>query len=97
MAVFCCEKCGAIENTALGFYWSKDMKDMWPEWAEGKALCSECAPTKFKDGEPVGFDGLHEWNGEWHNRFPKRYYKDLTEEERKRLINYDKEKLKKFE
>lgn len=58
------------------------------------ALCCECAPTHYKYG---GLVNTYHPYGKWHNKFPKRYYKDLSEEERKSLINYDKEKFKKFE
>ena len=99
MPLFVCEKCGGIDNTAYGRYWTKDLPDLWKEDNRGMALCCECAPTHFKNGRLV-----HEYTdnesckfGTWHNKFPKRYYKDLTKEERKSLINYNKEKFKKFE
>lgn len=38
MPLFVCEKCGAIENTALGYYWSARLQNM-------PRMCSECAPT----------------------------------------------------
>lgn len=37
MPLFVCEKCGAIENTALGYYWSARLQNM-------PRMCSECAP-----------------------------------------------------
>lgn len=56
MPIFKCEKCGCAENTSLGWYWSKellkddvDLSDVGQEYY-GKALCSECAPTKYKSG-----------------------------------------------
>lgn len=43
MPLFVCDKCGCVDNTALGRYWSKDM-DIWGEDNRGLALCTECAP-----------------------------------------------------
>jgi len=71
MPLFICEKCGAIENSALGIWWTRDyMKDdfIYKDKEDyGKALCSECAPEKFKDGSSTK-------KGKWHNRFPKEYF-----------------------
>lgn len=71
MGLFKCEKCGCCENTALGLYWiaedfaeTADWSDVGDEY-KGKHLCSECAPSKFKDGTPTGY-------GKWHNKFSKR-------------------------
>lgn len=64
MPLFICEKCGCIENTALGRYWSRNM-NIWADDNRGKALCSECAPTHFKGGE------VNERGGKWHGRFEK--------------------------
>jgi len=36
MSLFVCEKCNAIENTALGKFWAEDEK-----------LCSECGFGKW--------------------------------------------------
>lgn len=41
MPLFICENCNAIENTALGDYWSKHIK-----------LCSECARGKWHNRFP---------------------------------------------
>lgn len=65
MPIFVCDNCGCKENTALGHYWSRDMADCWAPEVVGKALCSECGPTKFKDGTPTGM-------GKWHGRFTKK-------------------------
>jgi hypothetical protein len=66
MGIFVCDKCGCMENTALGLYWTKDRYDMfYPEDHKiGEALCSECAPSYFNDG------GKTNW-GKWHGKFPK--------------------------
>ena len=37
MPLFVCEICGAIENTALGYYWSARLQNK-------PRMCSECAP-----------------------------------------------------
>lgn len=63
MPLFRCEKCGRVENTATGWWWSRNMKgtpDMWR-----RALCSEHGP-KFIDGS-----FSEEECGEWHNSFNK--------------------------
>ena len=72
MPLFICEKCGTIENTALGHYWPRLMKSF--KGTEGeKALCSECTPLTFPDGTKYG-------NGQWHSHFAKQtlseYLKD---------------------
>jgi hypothetical protein len=75
VSTYICEKCGCIDNTALGFYWTKNSKSMWPEEVVGKALCCECGPTHYKDG------GLTEF-GTWHNRFRKKHWSECgTKEE----------------
>ena len=41
MALFVCEECRCIENTALSNFWKKNVHpDM-----DGRALCSDCDPT----------------------------------------------------
>ena len=67
MPLFVCDRCGCVDNTALGRYWNKDM-DCWGDDNRGLALCSECAPTTYKDGRAV--NGFHQY-GKWHNEFPK--------------------------
>lgn len=66
MPLFVCDVCHAIENTGAGFYWPRNMKNMWADASlHGKALCSECTPSEFRDGShnPRG--------GKWHGRFEK--------------------------
>ncbi len=67
MSLFVCDKCGCVDNTALGRYWSKDM-DFWADDNKGLALCAECAPSTYKDGSPAGVIRRF---GKWHNQFPK--------------------------
>jgi len=70
MPLFVCDKCGCVDNTAFGRYWSKDLEE-WGDDNRGLALCSECAPTHFKDGKPArNLHGLSQY-GKWHNEFPK--------------------------
>lgn len=68
MSLYQCEKCGCIENTALGHYHCRNMKDMWDEEYLGKALCSACGPPKFKSGEK------NKGVGKWHGEFERKYY-----------------------
>ncbi len=67
VSLYQCEKCGCVENTALGFYHSRTLSDLWPSEYTGKALCSECGPTKYRSGEPAQY-------GKWHGKFPKKVY-----------------------
>lgn len=69
MPLFICEKCGCIENTALGHYWSKDTQ-MFKNTEWGKALCSECSPNKFPDGSNYAK------GGKWHGQFPKESFEE---------------------
>ncbi len=64
MPLFVCENCLCIENTALGHFWSRRWLKFKDSKFDGKALCSECTPTEFKDGSPSG-------TGKWHGKFPK--------------------------
>jgi hypothetical protein len=64
MPLFICENCGAIENTSLGHYWSRNHIKFKDSSMNGKALCSECIPLEFEDGSKAG-------KGKWHNHFPK--------------------------
>lgn len=86
MPLFLCDKCKCIDNTALGWYWSRN-SGCAPKEMEGLALCSECAPVFFKDGTKT------EHNGKWHSKFPKKnleeYKKECEAEGYKLdLINY---------
>lgn len=72
MGLFVCAKCNCVENTALGWWWSKDsLRLVLPadmkEYEKGKGLCSECLPAeaKFEDGTSPG------GTGKWHGKFPK--------------------------
>ncbi len=64
MSLYQCEKCGCIENSALGWYWSR--KYAGPE--NDLKLCSACAPRKFDDGTDTRFDGT------WHEQFEIKFY-----------------------
>ena len=70
MSLYQCEKCGCIENTALGWYHCRNrMETNLPPELVGKKLCSVCGPTKLKSGEPIGR------TGEWHGKFERRFFK----------------------
>jgi len=82
MGLFVCSKCKCVENTALGWWWSKnliklvlppDMKD----YEEHEGLCSECLPAtaKFTDGKLIGAKGV------WHGKFPKVNIDDFMKSE----------------
>lgn len=82
MPLFVCDKCGCIENTALGRYWSKDMQDLWEQDNLGMALCSECAPKTYRSGMPTRF------TGKWHNNFPKKQWDGKIQ-----VVNRKREKM----
>lgn len=42
MGLFICEKCEAVENTALGYYWEALVSD-----TEKRKLCSQCHSGKW--------------------------------------------------
>lgn len=67
MPLFICDECGCVENTVSGNYWNKDNKSSWKKKDLGRALCSEHAPTHFKNGEKVSRN-----NGKWHGEFKQR-------------------------
>lgn len=64
MSLFQCEKCGCIENTALGWYnWNRGAGDDY----DGKKLCSACGPSKLLDGSKTEF-------GKWHEKFKRVFH-----------------------
>jgi len=64
MALFVCDACGCLDNTARGHFWDRNSaKSYAPEYV-GKALCCECGPPTFIDGKPTGY-------GTWTGRKPK--------------------------
>ncbi|HLP05090.1 MAG TPA: hypothetical protein VK152_06650 [Paludibacter sp.] len=79
MPLFKCEKCGCIENTALGHYWSRNWTEFKGTEFE-KALCSECTPIVYPNGE------LNKRaTGKWHGQFPKEL---ATEKDKGYLLNF---------
>ena len=78
MPLFRCEKCGCIENTALGHFWSRSIQDFKGTEFE-KALCSECTPSFYPDGSKT------KNGGKWHGHFPK---EQATEIDKGKLANY---------
>ena len=79
MGLFRCEKCGCIENTALGHYWPRNIERLFKGTEFEKALCSECMPSIYPDGSP------NEEGGIWHGKFPKKL---ATENDRGKLLNF---------
>lgn len=72
MALYVCENCHCIENTALG-QWHMRNDGILPESHEGKALCSECAATEYADGSPA-------FSGKWHGKFQKQHVMEFLKE-----------------
>ena len=68
MGLIICDNCGCIDNTTDAFYWTNTYKDLWDEKYIGKVLCSECAPTHYKNGKKSNFTG--KWHGEFKKRKP---------------------------
>lgn len=66
MPAFVCDICEGVDNTATGHYWDRHHDYFGVPELVGKALCSECTPSTFKNGVP------NEDGGKWHGRFPKR-------------------------
>ena len=72
MSLYQCEKCGCVENTACGHYWSAIFgREMFSDYQNGTnekmLLCSACGPLKFKNGESTDF-------GKWHGIFRQRFF-----------------------
>jgi hypothetical protein len=70
MALFQCENCGCVENTACAAQGFKPMAHLfnWEglESLKGKMICSACGPTKYRDGKQTKF-------GVWHGRFSRTF------------------------
>jgi hypothetical protein len=66
MGAFVCDSCGCIENTALGYFWSRG-HGLYDSDIDRKAMCSECMPQVWGNGKPRA-DGA---GGKWHGKFPK--------------------------
>ena len=82
MGLFVCSKCKCVENTALGWWWSRHILKLtlppeMKEFESGKGLCSECLPAdaKFSDGKLIGAKGV------WHGKFPKVHIDDFMNSE----------------
>lgn len=89
MPLFVCDKCGAIENTALGHYWSRSAFKYKDSSLNGKALCSECAPLYFESGQRISSN-----TGKWHGKFPKEFY-DPEKHKDSELLNKPESKKEK--
>ena len=68
MSIYQCDKCGCAENTACGWYHSRDSKRLNKPEDIGDKLCSACAVTTWPDGSD-----RESFNGKWHNRFERTY------------------------
>ena len=64
MPLYRCQTCGCVENSALGFYWSRD-HTMWPAPYRGKELCSQHGPPEDIYHNPTPW-------GKWHGQFAQR-------------------------
>jgi hypothetical protein len=74
MSLYQCDECGCCENTALGWYHCRNVKDMVDPKFLGKKLCSACGPTHYVDGKKIGK------MGKWHGKFERRFYPKGTME-----------------
>lgn len=68
MSIYQCDKCGCAENTALGWFHSRNNTRLARQEVLGQKLCSACAPLNYPDGTRI-----KEFNGEWHNKFNRVY------------------------
>lgn len=66
MPLFECPRCGCIENTALGNYWTRPDGKSFHEPNCAPPACSVCGPAIFPDGTP------NPNGGGWHGRFRRR-------------------------
>ncbi len=66
MPLFICDECGVIENTALGFCSGRKFRP-WKKGSgkNGKALCSDCVPDTYANGNP------NPRGSEWHGTFER--------------------------
>jgi hypothetical protein len=94
MGLFVCSKCHCVENTALGWWWSRNhMRLILPpdmkEFETGKGLCSECLPSdaKYSDGTPTRA------KGKWHGKFPKEHVDDFMKGESGKYYRKDGDSL----
>jgi hypothetical protein len=89
MAMYICENCGCVENTALGNWWVRDTNNRLAvnpvtnkPFPNGMALCSACAPDKFVDGKyrHIYRDNKPRTQG-WHNQFNRQLWDGSTKVE----------------
>lgn len=67
MPLFVCDRCHGMENTALGHFWSRNMRDFPRE-----ALCSECVHEGVVSGEITEQYSFLDKHGGWHGEWPWR-------------------------
>lgn len=66
MSIFQCENCGCAENTALGWYHSRDNDRLTVKEQLGKKLCCVCTSQYYPSGEKKD-----RYNGKWHGQFKR--------------------------
>jgi hypothetical protein len=71
MPLFVCDYCHSVENTALGWYWSRNKSErmLGELYPNGTALCSSCMPAVFMDGSKMSSKPKTESG--WHNAFSR--------------------------
>ena len=69
MSLFVCQACHAVENTALGRFWTRGVDELFRD--DTRALCSECATGKWHGRFPKRtYDGSQKVNwrdGQWQS------------------------------
>jgi len=79
MPLFACDNCDSVVNTVDGTYWIRS-SGLMPVKYEGKALCYNCAPETFKNGEP--------FNRMINKRQSKKDYKEVYKMTKAEAIEY---------
>lgn len=83
MAMYICENCGCLENTALGNWWIRDKNEQMSvnpktnlPFTIDMPLCSACTPSTYANGDTVMFDRKKNRSkfGQWHNVFKQRLW-----------------------
>ena len=68
MSIYQCDDCGCAENTACGWFHSRNSKTLNKPEDVGKKLCSACATTEWPSG-----DAKKDFDGTWHNKFKRTF------------------------
>lgn len=77
MAMFVCESCGCLENTATSnWWWRYKNKEMYgQDYINGNGYCSACLPVRTTDGRVTEFAGM------WHRRFRRDMWNGISKVE----------------